>query len=324
MTNNNEKILVIGPKFFEYSSSICEALRKLGFEVHFFDERLKNNFAQKVILRSNIPFVTKFIKAKINHKLRNACKSQNFDRILILNPEVLSPETIRYLDSSSNITIYFWDSFANKSSFSNLLEFRANIVTFDSLDSKKNGIKHIPLFYDDCYTYKDEGKDIDFAFIGTLHSDRQIVLSKILDQIHSSKNVFLFRYLPSRILYFVRKFMLKKYQYQSYSDYAYEAMTQSVVAQVLKRTKFVIDIAHPKQVGYTSRTLEALAAGCNLITTNEDIKNASFYDPRFITVINRNAPEISSDITLKYVKPRRDIISSLHIENWLKSVLELK
>ena len=150
------------------------------------------------------------------------------------------------------------------------------------------------------------------------------MLSKILDQIHASKNVFLFRYLPSRILYFVRKFMLKKYQYKSYSDYAYEAMTQSDVAQVFKRTKFVIDIAHPKQVGYTSRTLEALAAGCNLITTNEDIKNASFYDSRFITVINRDAPEISSDITLKYVKPHRDIISSLHIENWLKSVLVLK
>jgi hypothetical protein len=70
------------------------------------------------------------------------------------------------------------------------------------------------------------------------------------------------------------------------------------------------------------RTFEALGAGKKLITTNEHIKDADFYNPNNIHVIHRretlNIP--SSFLNTEYTPLKNNIYEKYSLQNWIKQI----
>jgi hypothetical protein len=84
-------------------------------------------------------------------------------------------------------------------------------------------------------------------------------------------------------------------------------------------SKVVLDINHPNQKGLTMRTFETIGAQRKLITTNEDIKRYSFYNPNNILVINRKNPELNESFFYSDYEPIEDsIYNKSSIKGWLE------
>ena len=94
------------------------------------------------------------------------------------------------------------------------------------------------------------------------------------------------------------------------------------IADVIDKSKIVLDIQHPKQIGLTMRTIEMLGMNKKLITTNSTIKNYDFYNPNNICVIDRNDIKIDMNfLDTPYQAIKKDVYESYSLENWIKSVL---
>ena len=88
-------------------------------------------------------------------------------------------------------------------------------------------------------------------------------------------------------------------------------------------SEIIIDIEHPDQSGLTIRTLEVLAAGKKLVTTNRDVINYDFYQYGNVYVIDRLNPKVPQDFIKKPFNPYpSSILNSYSIDNWLVDVLE--
>ena len=61
-------------------------------------------------------------------------------------------------------------------------------------------------------------------------------------------------------------------------------MSQEEIISLISKSKAILDINHPSQVGLTMRTFETLGANKKLITTNENIKIYDFFDKENIDV----------------------------------------
>ena len=53
----HKNILYFGPKFFGYEIEIQKTLKFLGGDVDFYDERPKNSFLIRVLIRLNLKFL---------------------------------------------------------------------------------------------------------------------------------------------------------------------------------------------------------------------------------------------------------------------------
>ena len=84
-------------------------------------------------------------------------------------------------------------------------------------------------------------------------------------------------------------------------------------------TKAVIDISHHNRQGLTINAITALADGRTLITTNQRIKEESFYDPQMICVIDEKAPVIDAAFLRSPYRPVD--ISFLRMDHWLKHIV---
>jgi hypothetical protein len=146
----------------------------------------------------------------------------------VINPETINVQKIkilRKLQPDAKFILYMWDSFKNKESSRNIVNFFDKKITFDKEDSKIYSMKFLPLFYIDLYekiSCKDSYR-YDICFIGTAHSDRYEIVKKI-EQLakQSDLKMYSFFYLPSRIMYWVRKVFLRQYKYGNIKDFSLE------------------------------------------------------------------------------------------------------
>lgn len=329
MNNNfqNKNILLICPCFFNYEKEIEKCLQNLGASVELFDERPKNSFLSKVLIRLSLSF---FIKKNINNhyqKLFNKIKTQKFDDILIINPEVINEskiQIIKTLQPQARFILYMWDSFKNKKNSQNLLNFFDKKVTFDKQDSANYKMKFLPLFYIDLYSDIEMKKTYkyDLCFIGTAHSDRYKITKKI--EMYAKKydlKTYTYFYLPSSIIYWVRKLFIHKYKYGSIRDFFFIPLSQEKIVSIFEQSKVIIDINHPLQSGLTSRTLESLGAKRKLITTNGNIINYDFYNNENIYVFDRNSPMLSKEFLSSNFQDLDDSVYERYsLKGWLFSL----
>ena len=117
-----------------------------------------------------------------------------------------------------------------------------------------------------------------------------------------------------RIAYFVEVFLYQLAQQVKLSS--------DDIANVIKKTRTIIDIQHPKQSGLTMRTLEIVGMKKKIITTNSDIVNYDFYNENNIAIIDRKSPLIDKNfINSPYVELDLAIYEYYSIKKWCLDVL---
>ncbi|MDB4417781.1 hypothetical protein N9262_00860 [Akkermansiaceae bacterium] len=320
----DKRILYIGPKFFGYEVEIQKTLRALGGKVDFFDDRPKNTFCVRVLIRLKLKIVVAPIINKYYKNVYKRVSKKKYDYVFVISPETLDYKKtlkLKKIQPDSKFILYMWDSFSNKNSF-NTVRLFDQIISFDSKDAKKYDLKFLPLFYIKDYggVRKKVGKhQYDLCIIATAHSDRYSVAKKLRTQMRAQGlTMFTYFYLPSKIMYWVRKLFFQRYSYGGIEDFSFTSLSQKKIVKIIEQSKVILDINHPLQDGLTSRCIESLGAGRKLITTNPDIKNYNFYNENNIRIIDRKDPIIDAAFfEIPYIKPENEIHREYSIEKWL-------
>lgn len=321
----NKKILFISSKFFGYELEIMNAMIKNGAEVDFYDDRPKNTFWIKALIRVNKNLLKKSIEDYYD-KIINNIKTKEYDFILFLKAESISVSSLKKLKSTQNgvLILYLWDSIRNRNDIIPLLKYFDKVFSFDKSDVEEfHFMEFRPLFFSERYERISSKKPtVDLCFIGTAHSDRFKIINEIKKLCKGyGLKVFSFIYLQSKIMYYYLKYFSNSINGSNPSDFKYEPMTQEEVVEKISNAKVVLDIQHSKQEGLTMRTFEILGAKKKLITTNREITCYDFYNQNNIQVISRAEPFIEKEFfETPFVEVNERILERYRLKNWLEDI----
>lgn len=326
MQLKNKRILYISPKFFAYENKIKQELEDLGAIVDFFDDRPSNDFITKVFIRLKLKSLIKKKIDKYYENIYSYILDKKYDFVFVVSPETLSFKEltkIKELQTNAQFILYMWDSFENKNSF-NTIKLFDKIFSFDSRDVEKYSLHFLPLFYSKEYKKKEHLSNYkyDLSFVATAHSDRYKISKQIKNLIAENKlSVYYYFYLPSIIIYFIRKLFIPKYTYGKLSEFSFSSLSQDKIIEIFDNSKVILDINHPSQFGLTMRTIECLGAEKKLITTNKNIKDYDFYNPNNILIIDRENINIDMSFFEKeYEGLSSEIYEKYSLNSWLKNI----
>lgn len=327
------KILFITEPFYQYSEKIREAVEKYFrckidyLEVYYCG--ISNFTNRQNALGRAIKKINKDNVEKVNRQEQYAFfekhKEIAYDFILVLLQDRiyadLFGEFIKKQKKATKI-LYLWDDVARIQNFDRMKTLFDRIVSFDLNDCQKYGFDFLPLFYLNDYLYKNEEKIYDFLMIGALHSDRAEVLEKILVNFPQDQYKWNAKLVAGRESILLGKIKgeirLKTPFYVSS-----KGISAKDSAELLKRSKIVVDIQMPGQNGLTMRTIESLAAHAKMITTNSNVRKYDFYNENNICIIDRKNPIIDSEfVNSKYSDLPEEVLTGYSIHSWVRKLFK--
>ena len=321
-----KKILLLCAKFFNYDTLVANKLREFGANVDLYDARAELSTLEKAVLKYYKGFF--YSKLKKYHKsIIENNKDEEYD--IVYTNSYLPEETLLLYKKAypkAKFLFYLDDSVANMKNADKTFSYYDRVMTFDRSDSLRYNIDLIPLFYEDSYK-KHTGNDYeyDICFIGTIHSDRLKVIEAVEKEC-SEKGLSFFHYcyLQSRVMYLVYWLTKPEFRRKAPSYFRFNQIPSSEVADILLKSKAVLDIQHPRQTGLTMRTIETLGAGKKIITTNKEIQYYDIYNESNVCIIDRKNPSIdSSFIDLEYEKPEYVVLNKYSLNGWISQVFAI-
>lgn len=327
---SKKRILLICPKFFNYHMEIIHSLEQMGAYVDYFDERPSNSAVSKALLRIDKRLIahkiTSYYRDIVNAISKNEYK---YDYILIVKAEAIPKDVInklRQLNPKVKIIMELWDSISNNSQAAEKIGLVDKAFSFDKSDCIKFNMNFRPLFYIDRYneiSKLDVKKQYDLLFVGSIHSDRYKILKNIEKKLLANGyKVYYYMYIPSKMLYYVRKYILRQFPGSSKVDFKFKSIGQDEVLSLVSKSKVILDIQHPNQTGLTMRTVEMLGANKKIITTNNDIKSYDFYCKTNIQVVDRDISYLNlSFFESEYVPVKDEIKQVYSLKSWLLELL---
>ncbi|MEH6305222.1 hypothetical protein RYH73_06180 [Olivibacter sp. CPCC 100613] len=342
-------VLFIAPKFYDYHKKIIDALEELSFEVFFFENKFfredpmlnDNDFISWVKRRKHPNYKTDYQK-----QILTKIKDRTIDLFLCIGGFSITSGFVDELKSmypQMRCIAYFWDSFRIWD-YRNLISSFNRVYTFDRSDARKYQLEYLPLFYyfgnTEHIPYQD--RTIDFLFVGSVgyYSLNRLSILKYFEQLSSKQklNSLLWLYFPKasgsivkRGVNWLRRRSPGRYRglLKLVGDYEktcsfikHEVIDSDTLPQLIRQAKCIIDIPVPGQIGLTMRTIETLASGAKLITTNQSIVEEPFYTPEFIRLIDEKQPAVDINFLQSDVNTKIDI-EYLQLRRWLTKLLDI-
>ena len=323
-----KKILFFSASFFGYQIEIKNKLTALGAEVDFFDERPKNTFWYKALIRMDKRIMKKRIEEYYSEIIESTTH-KDYDFVFFLKAEVVTHRMLTELkinQPKAKFILYLWDSIKNCESVTELFTSFDKILSFDRKDVIENPFLIFrPLFYLDEYAKISQVKKdpiYDITFIGTGHTDRYSLVMKI-KEFCKQRNLrsYFFIYLQDTRIFIARKLLSRAFRKAKRKDFSFVPLNKNQIIDIVHNSNCILDFERAVQCGLTMRTIEVLGAKKKLITTNVDIKEYDFYNENNILVIDREDPQLSLDfVNGKYVDIKEAVYKKYSIENWLFDV----
>lgn len=319
-------LLLFCGNFFGYAGDIKRHLETRGRRVALFDDRPATDSLTKAIIRVAPSLIRKRTEQYFDQIIEQVRHSAIRD-ILVVKAEGFSPDTVRRLRAAfprARFTLYFWDSFGNMPADSRAkAALFDRVLTFDPRDAEQDKLIYRPLFFADAFANFQMGKqDIDVLFFGTIHDDRFRVLKRIARVLPRTARFMKILYFPAKWLFAIHALRDPGLLWADRRDFIFVPKPRSEIIALMARSRVVVDMERPVQRGYTIRTLESLAAGCKLITTNPEVAKADFYSPENVAVIDRRAPKISVEFLAAPFRAMTDEFRYYYsLDGWLDDVL---
>lgn len=323
---NGKKVLFIAPSFHNLQQKIMKEMLSLGAEVDYFDERPKNDFFTKATIRLKLDI---FTKNKINKYYKNIFAStgkKEYDFVFIINLETITfnlLDELRNQQSEAKFILYMWDSLELKSIPTKLLNIFDQTFTFDYKDAKDRNMNFLDLFYCNEYIKTESSKKLyDLCFIGTVHGDRFKILKEVELQSEAlGLRTYYYLYMPSRILFFFRKFFDKKLNGLNYQDVKFKSLNANDASKIMNQSRAVLDFSYKNQRGLSMRTFEVLASRSKLITTHERIMDYDFFYKNNIFILDKNNIFIDKEfIYSNYTELSPIIYEKYSLKHWLQII----
>jgi len=297
------KVLLIGPKCFNYNQSIASAFNSDKFEVKIIDyaEQFGQiNLVNKIsyFFSSNRIATTSKLLSKLNDYILITYEHYSPDIVLIIKGDVINEETVVKMHRSKNILWMMDGIFYNPQSIK-LTDKVDAVFLFEKTDIEevkpynKNSF-YLPSAYDDQIFKKLHlEKDIDLLFIGTLHDSRIKLLEKIRKQ---------FPKLRIKVYYERYRFYKSPLKFlKSLIDtfYINRFVTPSEANVLYNRSKVCLNIHHEQSVyGINPRFFEILGANAIQFVDHKPFINDYFSDYNIRTY--NNDEELFQMISLQF------------------------
>lgn len=324
-------VLLVSPLTFSYHLSISATLRSMGYAVTWWDERASSATWYKLALRLFPAMTVRWSERSFLKRLQ-LLDPTSVSHVLVIKGEGLSRRValkMRETLASASMGLYLWDGVDNVKGVSKILTVFDSVATFDPVDAKTFGWTYRPLFGRNISANK--GIDVtapmqfDWCFIGTIHSDRHRVISRLRQRCGPLSKNFVFGYFQSPVMLFIRRLLDWTLWLAPKGSLSTKAMSATEVTQIVNQSKIVLDVEHPRQRGFTMRTIETFLAEKKLATTNKYILGSNLYHPSRVCVISRVGPEIPVDFfDLPYLTVPESLRNYYSCESWVAELLELQ
>lgn len=303
MTMNQDltgrRILLISAQFFGYETRIMQHLRDRGAQVEWVDERPSGSAFTKTIIRLRLAAARPLVKAYYQGVMRGLA-GRHFDDVLIVSPECCDEGILGHLRKilpRAVFRLYMWDSFQNKGVQDPATYIRMfdRTLSFDDEDANSYGMTFRPLFFSGGDEEgQTESLPYAFSFIGTIHSDRYRVLRAMGEAAgQAGLAYFTYPYLPTHLHYWLYRLTKREFRGIPPTAFHYQSLSYPEVLRVVRGSRVILDVEHPRQRGLTMRSLEVLGSGKKLATTNQNIRSYPFFSEDRILVIDREMPVIN-------------------------------
>jgi len=324
---DGKKVLVIAPQFFGYETEICDELKRRGAKVDFLLDRPFASPFMKAVTRLRRQWVIKAADRYYTEQVEQA-ETTEYDYVFVVNGQTLSTtilERWHKLFQGAVFVLYMWDSFGNRRWVLDNLKYFHHVFTFDRNDAAKYGLNFRPLFFSRGFeVVAPEQAEFDISFIGTAHTDRYQVLTKVDRALGPSIKKHWYLFLQAKWVYLTYKLTNKGFRGASASDFKFDPLDKSTVQRIFFSSKTILDIEHPQQTGLTMRSLETLGARKKLITTNAAVREYEFFSENNICVIDRRAPVIPHGfLESEYIDIPAEVYQRYRLEGWLDEILEV-
>lgn len=323
-----KKILFFSVQTFNLEKEIIKKLEQRGAIVTYYDERPANNNFTKGIIRIYRGFLQKKIHQYYNRILKEI-KEQKFDFLLVNRGEVITQFFLeKFIEQQPQCTriFYTWDSFKNHSHPTTILNLFHKRFTFDRIDAQKYNIGFRPLYFMDRYrevfSEKEQPIKYDLLFLGTAHSDRYIISTKIAEWCKKNHlTSYCYYYMHGKLVYYYKRIFDKTFKTFDINKLSFKSLTTDQIIDLYKQSKVVLDINHPGQIGLTMRTFETIGAAKKMITTNKDIVNYPFYNPNNIMIIDRDNIVIDKNFfNTPYEYISAELYEKCSIDGWVNDI----
>jgi len=322
-------VLLVSPLTFSYHLSISETLRSMGYAVTWWDERASSATWYKLALRLFPAWTVRWSERSFLERL-SQIDAASISHVLVIKGEGLSRRVVlkmREALSPVSMGLYLWDGVENVKGVSRILPAFDSVATFDPVDAKTFGWTYRPLFWRNISVGKRvPGATLfDWCFIGTIHSDRHRVIHRLRQLNSQQGRSFVFAYFQSPLMLFMRRLGDWTLWFAPKGSLSTKSMPAAEVAQKVACSRAVLDVEHPRQRGYTMRTIETLLAGKKLVTTNKHILTSNLYHPSRVHVISRANPEIPAEFLEQPYLSISDALKSYYsCKGWASELLDLQ
>lgn len=323
-----KKILFISPEFFGIDKIIIRILKEKGAIVHWYDERSVKSALGRAINAIN----PKLFYFHSNHYYDKIIKKMNddIDLIFVIKGEMISKKTIVHFRErfpNAELVLYLYDPVKYIKGILGKVHLYDRVISFEPNDCEKYGFEFRALFCDfeqddDCHL-KMIDKRYDICFYGTMYGDRFSIIYQ-MKKICEEYNLkfYSFCYLRGKfmaIYYWLTNPYFRKLGLNSVS---FSPKSHSELANIIAASDIVLDANDIFQQGLTIRTLETLASGKKMVTTNSDIINYDFYDSNNICVVDRKNIKIPEKfINGKYeFNGKSSILEKYTAKGWVEDV----
>ncbi len=325
-----KKVLFISPPFHKYSEAISNAIKNnYGYEVDYIPEchytftfnSLK--YLSKILLKI---YVNRILFKRIKELFSE--KNVEYDYFFVIRGEQISNNILEYVKKKNpriKSIFYNWDSFKENPNSKDIFDFFDKSFSFDPIDCKENKkLKYKPLFYinNKEVNHINLKQEYDILFLGTDHSNRFEVVSKVNKFCKNNNLKFKCYLITSKISFFKKKiFRIEQYRKAVRNDFRFELVPYQEFLNSLIRSKAVLDVNNSIQDGLTMRTFETLGNGKKLITTNRNILKEEIYNPNNIALIDPTNIDISIDFFSSEFE-ESEVIEKYEINNWVKDFFD--
>lgn len=312
MDYQGKKVLFIVTEMNSMENEIIGALENAGAQVDFYNDPLE-------LMNSQESERNKYWENKLS-------SFKVYDILIWIDGYSFSPIVIDFLcKQNPNIfkILYLWDDLEY---FDWRYEFKYfdRISSFDENDCKKNGLNYLPLYWVS-YEKLHVKKTFDISYIGAFSNDRVELIDNLLPHFKDlNYKINLVRPEGQGLKYQFRKIVktvlgLNKGEIKR--DYILKkGIDKDEFDRITCASKCVLDIVKLTQTGYTNRSMQTIGNGIKLISTNANLKNAPFYDPKMIYILDRNdinIKEIEEFMSLDVETYKNDYLSKLELSSWI-------
>ena len=320
-----QRVLLVAPQFFGYEKDIRQEIERQGAVVDWLPDRPFDTPAMTALTKLRPGWILPAAD-RLYRRLLDGFGASRYDTILVLNGQTLSARLrseLRTRFPTARMVLYMWDSQRNRPGMADDLQRFDAAFTFDADDARRFGMRLRPLFFGPRFELPpSETFEHHLCFIGTAHTDRYAVVNRLRRSLPPGLRSFWYLYLQAPWVLQAYRLSKPAMRHARRDEFHFTPMAKSRLGEVFAASRAILDIEHPQQRGLTMRTLETLGAHKKLVSTNAQVRDYDFYDPRNICVIDRNAPRLPEDFLASPLVPwPQALYHRYSLRGWVQEVL---